>query len=178
MAGGKEPIEVRFRLFDGTDIGPTKYDPSTTVSALKEFILARWPFEQHAGCLNGSNGSRDRHHCELRVEVLSDDEFEGTFGNGEGHLGPRRLADQRARHVGVGPKVLPDDVFGSKQAIPARWRCRRKEAKPVLVGQEQLPPKGFILRFAVDRPMGVHPLDWCAPLRHIMRIRTAKHERP
>jgi hypothetical protein len=43
MAGGKEPIEVRFRLFDGTDIGPTKYDPSTTVSALKEFILARWP---------------------------------------------------------------------------------------------------------------------------------------
>jgi hypothetical protein len=43
MAGGKEPIEVRFRLFDGTDIGPSKYDPSTTVSALKEFILARWP---------------------------------------------------------------------------------------------------------------------------------------
>jgi hypothetical protein len=43
MAGGKEPIEVRFRLFDGTDIGPTKYDPSTTVSSLKEFILARWP---------------------------------------------------------------------------------------------------------------------------------------
>uniref|UniRef100_A0A0E0K5A6 Ubiquitin-like domain-containing protein n=1 Tax=Oryza punctata TaxID=4537 RepID=A0A0E0K5A6_ORYPU len=43
MAGGKEPIEVKFRLFDGTDIGPSKYDPSTTVSALKEFILARWP---------------------------------------------------------------------------------------------------------------------------------------
>jgi hypothetical protein len=43
MASGKEPIEVRFRLFDGTDIGPTKYDPSTTVSSLKEFILARWP---------------------------------------------------------------------------------------------------------------------------------------
>ena len=43
MDGGKEPIEVKFRLFDGTDIGPSKYDPSTTVSALKEFILARWP---------------------------------------------------------------------------------------------------------------------------------------
>jgi len=43
MAGGKEPIEVKFRLFDGTDIGPSKYDPSTTVSALKDFILARWP---------------------------------------------------------------------------------------------------------------------------------------
>ncbi|GJN22298.1 hypothetical protein PR202_gb09853 [Eleusine coracana subsp. coracana] len=43
MASGKEPIEVRFRLFDGTDIGPSKYDSSTTVSALKELILARWP---------------------------------------------------------------------------------------------------------------------------------------
>ena len=43
MAGGKEPIEVKFRLFDGTDIGPNKYDPATTVSALKDFILARWP---------------------------------------------------------------------------------------------------------------------------------------
>ena len=43
MAGGKEPIEVKFRLFDGTDIGPSKYDPSITVAALKEFVLARWP---------------------------------------------------------------------------------------------------------------------------------------
>ncbi|GJN29241.1 hypothetical protein PR202_gb17443 [Eleusine coracana subsp. coracana] len=43
MAGGKEPIEVKFRLFDGSDIGPNKYDPSTTVAALKEFVLTRWP---------------------------------------------------------------------------------------------------------------------------------------
>ncbi|XP_078179663.1 membrane-anchored ubiquitin-fold protein 3-like isoform X1 [Carex rostrata] len=39
----EEPIEVRFRLFDGTDIGPDKYDPSTTVTSLKETIIARWP---------------------------------------------------------------------------------------------------------------------------------------
>jgi len=36
-------IEVKFRLFDGSDIGPNKHDPSTTVASLKEFILARWP---------------------------------------------------------------------------------------------------------------------------------------
>jgi hypothetical protein len=48
MAGGKEPIEVKFRLFDGTDIGPSKYDPSTTVAALKEFVLARWPQGEEA----------------------------------------------------------------------------------------------------------------------------------
>ncbi|KAJ3695786.1 hypothetical protein LUZ60_001163 [Juncus effusus] len=40
---GREPAEIRFRLFDGTDIGPNKYDPSTTVSSLKELILSRWP---------------------------------------------------------------------------------------------------------------------------------------
>ncbi|MQL71763.1 hypothetical protein Taro_004063 [Colocasia esculenta] len=40
---GEDLIELKFRLFDGTDIGPSKYDPSTTVASLKEVILARWP---------------------------------------------------------------------------------------------------------------------------------------
>ncbi|CAL9091434.1 Membrane-anchored ubiquitin-fold protein [Musa troglodytarum] len=40
---GEDLIEVKFRLFDGTDIGPSKYDPTTTVASLKETILARWP---------------------------------------------------------------------------------------------------------------------------------------
>ncbi|XP_072982056.1 membrane-anchored ubiquitin-fold protein 3-like [Typha latifolia] len=40
---GEDSIELKFRLFDGTDIGPSKYDPSTTVASLKEIILARWP---------------------------------------------------------------------------------------------------------------------------------------
>ncbi|XP_008790793.2 membrane-anchored ubiquitin-fold protein 3-like [Phoenix dactylifera] len=40
---GDDLIELKFRLFDGTDIEPNKYDPSTTVASLKELILARWP---------------------------------------------------------------------------------------------------------------------------------------
>ncbi|WOL08669.1 membrane-anchored ubiquitin-fold protein 3-like [Canna indica] len=36
-------IELKFRLFDGTDIGPNKYKPSTTVASLKEFVVSRWP---------------------------------------------------------------------------------------------------------------------------------------
>ncbi|XP_068637371.1 membrane-anchored ubiquitin-fold protein 3-like [Aristolochia californica] len=40
---GEELIEIKFRLFDGTDIGPNKYNPSTTIGSLKEIILARWP---------------------------------------------------------------------------------------------------------------------------------------
>lgn len=40
---GDDLIELKFRLFDGTDIGPNKYDPSTVVGSLKESILALWP---------------------------------------------------------------------------------------------------------------------------------------
>lgn len=40
---GQDSIEVKFRLFDGSDIGPSNYSPTTTVSALKEKILAQWP---------------------------------------------------------------------------------------------------------------------------------------
>lgn len=48
---GEDLIEVKFRLFDGTDIGPNKYDPSTTVASLKETILARWPQGEICWCL-------------------------------------------------------------------------------------------------------------------------------
>ncbi|KAG5379055.1 hypothetical protein IGI04_026897 [Brassica rapa subsp. trilocularis] len=41
--GGEDWIELKFRLADGTDIGPTKYSPSMTVSSLKEKIISQWP---------------------------------------------------------------------------------------------------------------------------------------
>ncbi|XP_077213069.1 membrane-anchored ubiquitin-fold protein 6 precursor isoform X2 [Tasmannia lanceolata] len=40
---GKELIELKFRLFDGTDIGPNKYEPTTTIGSLKEIIVDQWP---------------------------------------------------------------------------------------------------------------------------------------
>ncbi|KAH7524446.1 hypothetical protein FEM48_Zijuj06G0120000 [Ziziphus jujuba var. spinosa] len=40
---GQDSIELKFRLSDGSDIGPSKYSPSTTVATLKEKILAQWP---------------------------------------------------------------------------------------------------------------------------------------
>ncbi|KAA8538029.1 hypothetical protein F0562_027391 [Nyssa sinensis] len=46
---GEELIEIKFRLADGTDIGPTKYSPSTTVGSLKEKILAQWPKDKENG---------------------------------------------------------------------------------------------------------------------------------
>ncbi|XP_009347209.1 membrane-anchored ubiquitin-fold protein 3 [Pyrus x bretschneideri] len=49
MAAGQDLIELKFRLIDGTDIGPQKYSPSTTVQSLKEKILAQWPKEKENG---------------------------------------------------------------------------------------------------------------------------------
>jgi len=38
-----ESVELKFRLYDGTDIGPNRYAPATTVASLKERLLAQWP---------------------------------------------------------------------------------------------------------------------------------------
>ncbi|KNA03817.1 hypothetical protein SOVF_205510 isoform B [Spinacia oleracea] len=36
-------VEVKFRLYDGSDIGPFRYSPASTVANLKERIVADWP---------------------------------------------------------------------------------------------------------------------------------------
>ncbi|CAN1838978.1 Membrane-anchored ubiquitin-fold protein 4 [Linum perenne] len=40
-------LEVRFRLYDATDIGPFRYSPASTVAVLKERIVAEWPKVVH-----------------------------------------------------------------------------------------------------------------------------------
>lgn len=36
-------VELKFRMTDGSDIGPNKYSSSETVQALKEAIIEKWP---------------------------------------------------------------------------------------------------------------------------------------
>ncbi|RWW24950.1 hypothetical protein GW17_00010739 [Ensete ventricosum] len=36
-------VELKFRLCDGSDIGPIRYSSSSTVAMLKERILSEWP---------------------------------------------------------------------------------------------------------------------------------------
>ncbi|CAM8924871.1 hypothetical protein QQ045_023523 [Rhodiola kirilowii] len=36
-------VELKFRLYDGTDIGPFQYSPAFTVGMLKERIVTEWP---------------------------------------------------------------------------------------------------------------------------------------
>ncbi|KAG6402868.1 hypothetical protein SASPL_135082 [Salvia splendens] len=36
-------VELKFRLYDGSDIGPFRYSPASTVAMLKERVVAEWP---------------------------------------------------------------------------------------------------------------------------------------
>ncbi|MQL87400.1 hypothetical protein Taro_019951 [Colocasia esculenta] len=49
MAGVQELLEIRFRLPDGSDIGPRRYSLATTVATLKESIIAQWPKDKENG---------------------------------------------------------------------------------------------------------------------------------
>ncbi|XP_050233986.1 membrane-anchored ubiquitin-fold protein 4 [Mercurialis annua] len=39
----EELVELKFRLYDGSDIGPFRYSPASTVAMLKERIVTEWP---------------------------------------------------------------------------------------------------------------------------------------
>lgn len=43
MSGVQDQLEIKFRLFDGSDIGPKSFPTATSVATLKESILAQWP---------------------------------------------------------------------------------------------------------------------------------------
>jgi len=43
MAGSQDQLEIKFRLSDGTDIGPKSYSAATSIVTLKESVLAQWP---------------------------------------------------------------------------------------------------------------------------------------
>lgn len=36
-------VELKFRLYDGSDIGPFQYSPTSTIGMVKERIVAEWP---------------------------------------------------------------------------------------------------------------------------------------
>ncbi|XP_027352223.1 membrane-anchored ubiquitin-fold protein 3-like [Abrus precatorius] len=43
MAEGEERIELKFRIYDGTDIAHSTYSSSTTIGTLKQRLVAEWP---------------------------------------------------------------------------------------------------------------------------------------
>ncbi|XP_077223399.1 membrane-anchored ubiquitin-fold protein 1-like isoform X2 [Tasmannia lanceolata] len=49
MSGGQEQLEIKFRLHDGSDIGPKRFTAATSVATVKESILSQWPKEKENG---------------------------------------------------------------------------------------------------------------------------------
>ncbi|PAN49088.1 hypothetical protein GQ55_9G438400 [Panicum hallii var. hallii] len=49
MSAVQEQFEIKFRLPDGTDIGPRRFPPASTVATLKETIIAQWPKDKEKG---------------------------------------------------------------------------------------------------------------------------------
>ncbi|XP_010485432.1 PREDICTED: membrane-anchored ubiquitin-fold protein 1 [Camelina sativa] len=49
MAEVYNQLEIKFRLTDGSDIGPKAFPDATTVSALKETVISEWPREKENG---------------------------------------------------------------------------------------------------------------------------------
>ncbi|KAG2697304.1 hypothetical protein I3843_07G099400 [Carya illinoinensis] len=43
MGEGEECIELKFRIYDGTDMAHGTYASSTTVATLKQKLVAEWP---------------------------------------------------------------------------------------------------------------------------------------
>lgn len=55
-------VELKFRLYDGSDIGPFRYSSSSTVGMLKERIICEWP----------KGGSFDSSQClDFRLSMFS-----------------------------------------------------------------------------------------------------------
>lgn len=49
MSGAQEQLEIKFRLIDGSDIGPKSFPEAMSVATLKENIIAQWPKEKQNG---------------------------------------------------------------------------------------------------------------------------------
>ncbi|XP_071706800.1 membrane-anchored ubiquitin-fold protein 2-like [Rutidosis leptorrhynchoides] len=43
MSGVQDSLEIKFRLIDGSDIGPKSFPTASSVANLKESILSQWP---------------------------------------------------------------------------------------------------------------------------------------
>ena len=43
MPEEEDLVELKFRLYDGSDVGPFHYSPTATVGMLKERIVSEWP---------------------------------------------------------------------------------------------------------------------------------------
>ncbi|CAL5425366.1 unnamed protein product [Camellia sinensis] len=100
MAQGGEHIELKFRIYDGTDIAHSTYAPSTTVATLKQRLVAEWPQDEDV-CSPGKS-------CQLaEVYQLKPTSFRPSLlacmWVGDKSVVPKSVSDIKLIHAG---KVL------------------------------------------------------------------------
>ncbi|KAK9116606.1 hypothetical protein Sjap_015553 [Stephania japonica] len=49
MSKERDQLEIKFRLTDGSDIGPKSFSTATSVTTLKENVIAQWPKDKENG---------------------------------------------------------------------------------------------------------------------------------
>ncbi|KAK3026203.1 hypothetical protein RJ639_040488 [Escallonia herrerae] len=49
MSGVQDQLEIKFRLSDGSDIGPKSFPAAASVTYLKESVVSQWPKEKENG---------------------------------------------------------------------------------------------------------------------------------
>ncbi|KAL3526581.1 hypothetical protein ACH5RR_011237 [Cinchona calisaya] len=49
MPASQDQLDIKFRLIDGSDIGPKSYPAAASVATLKESIVAQWPKDKENG---------------------------------------------------------------------------------------------------------------------------------
>lgn len=65
-----ELVELKFRLADGSDIGPSKYNSSATVTSLKEKIIAQWPKGYESYSLSYITCNFDVQNCVISFVLI------------------------------------------------------------------------------------------------------------
>ncbi|KAK8672677.1 hypothetical protein V6N13_111041 [Hibiscus sabdariffa] len=63
MASVQDQLEVKFRLTDGSDIGPKTFPAATSVATLKESVIAQWPKEKENGPRTVKDVNNDYARC-------------------------------------------------------------------------------------------------------------------
>ncbi|KAK9011555.1 hypothetical protein V6N11_044402 [Hibiscus sabdariffa] len=63
MASVQDQLEIKFRLIDGSDIGPKTFPAATSVATLKESVIAQWPKEKENGPRTVKDVNNDDARC-------------------------------------------------------------------------------------------------------------------
>ena len=151
---GPETASVRFRLYDGTDIGPMSVPLGTTVGAVKEAVLDSWP---QARALQTCGARLRTPDVALPRRSLQDRERPEGPGALKIILSGRLLGNE----VTLADARTPTDALVTMHLVVAPPKVRRAVPHhPAVRGTDAAPPAQQLGRKAPKAPV---PADVAHP---------------